>query len=225
MLDAGICTRLGLRGRNVIVTLPAMGYPERLLSDDEVIASEFRPHWSSILREILLATLAFVLIGLLAANDLLPAWLLLVLVIAAIALIARGLTTWLTTIHVVTNERVVYRAGWISKRGKEIPLEVINDVAFKQSVFERVFRTGDLMIESAGTHGQSRYRDIPDPEGVQSLIYDVRETRMADMRSSGTSPAHAESAASQLETMSRLHDQGKLTDQEFDDQKRKLLEE
>ena len=140
MLDAGICTRLGLRGRCVIVTLPAMGYPERLLSDDEVIASEFRPRWSSILREILLATLAFVLIGLLAANDLLPAWLLLVLVIAAIALIARGLITWLTTIHIITNERVVYRAGWISKRGKEIPLEVINDVAFKQSVFERVFQ-------------------------------------------------------------------------------------
>ena len=81
------------------------------------------------------------------------------------------------------------------------------------------------MIESAGTHGQSRFRDIPDPEGVQSLIYDVRETRMADLGSSGTSPAVAESAAAQLETMSRLHDQGKLTNEEFDGQKRKLLEE
>lgn len=28
-----------------------MGYPERLLSDDEVIESQFRPHWSGILGE------------------------------------------------------------------------------------------------------------------------------------------------------------------------------
>ncbi len=134
VLDAGICTRSGLRGRGVIVTLPAMGYPERLLSADEAIAGQFRPHWSSLLREILLATLVVVLIGLLAANDF-PVLLLLALVIAVISLIARGLITRFTTIHVITN------------------------------------------------------------------------------------------AASQLETVSRLHDEGKLTNQEFDDQKRKLLEE
>ncbi|MEE9177662.1 MAG: PH domain-containing protein, partial [Acidimicrobiia bacterium] len=144
------------------------------------------------------------------------------LTVGVISVIARGVSRWLTTHHVITNERVIYRAGWIAKRGKEIPLEVINDVAFSQTIFERIFRTGDLLIESAGTHGQTRYRDIPSPEEVQSLIYRVREKRKLQMEG-GAAPAASESTASQLEKLSRLHDEGKLTDQEFETEKTKLL--
>ena len=164
--------------------------------------------------------LVVVLVVLLALNGG-PGLLNLVLGIGAIALVARGLIRWLTTLHIVTSERVIYRRGLIAKHGKEIPLEVINDVAFSQSVFERIFGTGDLLIESAGTHGQSRYSDIPDPEGVQSLIYSVRETRMQEM--SGSGPTAAESTVSQLATLSRLHDEGKLTDVEFEAEKGRLL--
>lgn len=201
-----------------------MAYPERLLSDDEIVLSEFRPHWSGILKEGALVVGALVVAGLLAANDL-SGWLVLGVIVLAIAIVAEGLIRWLTTLHVVTNERVIYRAGFIGKRGKEIPLEVINDVAFNQRIIERMFGTGDLLIESAGTHGQTRYTDIPAPEKVQSLIYQAREERMLHMEGGGraSQPAAAESTASQLERLSRLHDDGKLTDDEFASEKRKLL--
>jgi hypothetical protein len=39
----------------------------------------------------------------------------------------------------------------------------------------------------------------------------------------GATPAASESTASQLEKLSRLHDQEKLTDQEFETEKAKLL--
>lgn len=198
-----------------------MGYPERLLSSGEQIEAQFRPHWSRLLREGLLVLLGVVLAGLLLSVST-PALVVWLLIVGVIALIARGVTRWLTTHHVITNERVIYRAGWIAKRGKEIPLEVINDVAFSQTIFERIFKTGDLLIESAGTHGQTRYRDIPSPEEVQSLIYRVREKRKLHMEG-GTIPAASESTASQLEKLSGLHDQGKLTDQEFETEKTKLL--
>ncbi len=197
-----------------------MGYPERLLSSGEKIETQFRPHWSRLIREGLLVLLGVVLAGLLIGVST-PAWVIWLLTLGVIVLIARGVTRWLTTHHVITNERVIYRAGWIAKRGKEIPLEVINDVAFSQTIFERVFKTGDLLIESAGTHGQTRYRDIPGPEEVQSLIYRVRENRKLQME--GGARQSSESAASQLETLSRLHDGGKLTDEEFQTEKTKLL--
>jgi uncharacterized membrane protein YdbT with pleckstrin-like domain len=197
-----------------------MGYPDRLLGDDEKIETQFRPHWSRLLREGLLVLLGVVLAGLLISVDT-PGWVVWLLTVVVIALIARGVTTWLTTHHVITNERLIYRAGWIAKRGKEIPLEVINDVAFNQTIFERVFKTGDLLIESAGTHGQTRYRDIPAPEEVQSLIYRVREARKLQM--DGGTRESFESTASQLEKLSRIHDQGKLTDEEFQNEKTKLL--
>ncbi len=130
----------------------------------------------------------------------------------------RRMLDWYTTQHVITDERVIYRAGILSRRGKEIPLEVINDVAFNQTLVERMFRSGDLLIESAGEMGQSRYSDIRDPEGLQSLIYRVREERMTHMRGTGAS-----STAGEIETLARLRDQGVISDSEFEAQKRKLL--
>jgi uncharacterized membrane protein YdbT with pleckstrin-like domain len=126
---------------------------------------------------------------------------------------------------VITSERLIYRAGFIAKQGTEIPLEVIQNVAFGQTLFERIFKTGDLMVESAGTHGQTRYRDIPDPEMVQSVIYKAREARIGARQQAGfvSAPVADESPVSQLERLSRLHDAGKLTDEEFQAQKAKVL--
>jgi uncharacterized membrane protein YdbT with pleckstrin-like domain len=199
-----------------------MRYPEKLLSPGEEIKSEFRPHWSRILKELALSILVLVLIAIIAMMGFTwSGWVIVGLLVAWLILVIRGFIRWWTSLHVITTERVVYRTGLISKQGKEIPLEVINDVTFSQSALERVFGTGDLIIESAGTHGQSNYSDIPNPEGVQSLIYQVRENRMIALDSGDRSPA--ESAASQLSTLSRLHDEGKLTDDEFESEKRRLL--
>lgn len=220
-----------------------MGYPARLLSDDEVIESEFRPHWSGIIREGLVV-LGGVVVAVILAIIGVPWWAYALLVVLVLAVVARGLIKWFNTMHVITNERLIYRAGFIAKHGTELPLEVIQNVAFNQTIFERVFGTGDLMIESAGTHGQTRYRDIPNPEAVQSLIYRMRELRMEEMERGGrplereaggsseigsddTSPkppvSSGQSIPEQLEILARLHDQGKLTDAEFQAQKSKIL--
>lgn len=205
-----------------------MGYPTRLLSDDEVIESQFRPHWSGILREGLIVLIAIALAVVLLIFFNLHYGVFLGLAGLVLVLIAGGLIRWVNTLHVITNERLIYRAGFIAKHGTEIPLEVIQNVAFNQTIFERIFGTGDLMIESAGTHGQTRYRDIPNPEGVQSLIYRMREMRISEVESGNATrsdrrPGEGESTVTQLEKLARLHDQGKLTDAEFEAEKAKLL--
>ncbi len=199
-----------------------MGYPQKLLSAGEEIRVEFRPHWSQILKEGLLTIMVAVLLLLITSLWNPPGWVIVVIVAVWIVVVLAEFVRWWTTQHVITNERVIHRTGLIAKKGTEIPLEVINDVAFRQSMIERIFGSGDLLIESAGTHGQSAYTDIPNPERVQKLIYEVRESRMSSMRSGGT-PAPTSSAVSQLETLSRLHDEGKLTNEEFEAEKRKLL--
>ncbi|MGC2240875.1 MAG: PH domain-containing protein [Acidimicrobiia bacterium] len=200
-----------------------MRYPEKLLSPGESVVTEFRPHWSSILREGTLSVLVLVLIVIIAFMDFSwRGWLIVGLVVAWFALIIRGVVRWWSTLHVVTNERLIYRAGLIAKSGKEIPLEVINDVTFNQVMWERVLGTGDLVIESAGEHGQTLFTDIPNPEGVQSLVYQERERRKLELEGGGGRAAD-ESTASQLATLARLHDEGKLTDNEFESQKARLL--
>lgn len=200
-----------------------MRYPRRLLSDDEEVIQEFRPHWTRILKEILLSVaVAVVLVLVATVFDFDYEG----VVLAAIGviwflLVVRGLLAWWLTQHVVTTERLIFRAGILSKEGKEIPLEVINDVSFNQTMWERLVRSGDLLIESAGEMGQSHYRDIPDPEKVQKGIYEAREARALAL---GGGRRAALSRAQQLEILARLHDQGQLTDEEFEAEKQALTE-
>jgi membrane protein YdbS with pleckstrin-like domain len=195
-------------------------YPKRLLSPGEEIVREFRPHWTSILPSLVVTLTALLAVGALAlfvdgpAGQFGPA----AVAVVWLAVIARPVIRWLTTQHVITNERVIHRTGWVSKRGMEIPLEMINTVAFSQTVFERLVGSGDLVIESAATRGQTRYTDIPDPEGLQTLIYKVREGRMFTLEGGGSL-----SPAEQLAILARLHDEGKISAEEFSTQKQRLL--
>ncbi len=120
----------------------------------------------------------------------------------------------------LTTERVVVRAGVFSRRGTEIPLENINNVAFSQGLLERMIRSGDLLIESAGESGQSRFTDIPDPEGLQSQIYQTRERRMVALN---TGEIGGSSTADELGKLAKLRDDGVLSAEEFDIQKQRLL--
>ena len=163
-----------------------MRYPRKLLSAGEEVRTEFRPHWSQVLKEGLLTLMVAVLIILIAIQRFeAKTWVIGALVVLWFIVVVAEFIRWWTTQHVITNERLIHRTGLISKKGTEIPLEVINDVTFKQSMIERIFGSGDLLIESAGTHGQSAYTDIPHPERVQKIIYETREARMAEMRSGG----------------------------------------
>lgn len=200
----------------------AMAYPERLLSPGEVVHLEFRPHWQRIIVPTLitLAVIAAAVAVLVLVEDS-ARWISLAIlaVVWLVAALPRYLDWWFTR-YVVTNERLIVRAGVLARRGKEIPLEVINDVAFKQSFLERMVRSGDLLIESAGEQGQSRFTDVPRPEETQSQIYQLREKRTVALEGSGTG-----GAAGQLEALARLHKDGVLSDEEFEAKKEKLLDE
>jgi uncharacterized membrane protein YdbT with pleckstrin-like domain len=138
---------------------------------------------------------------------------------------------------VLTTDRLIFRSGLVAKFGREIPLERINDVTFSQSLFERVIGAGDLLLESAGEHGQSRFSNIRDPEAVQLEIY--RQMEANDRRRAGyattqphppaadrtpTPPIRSRSALDDLERLADLRDRGAVTEEEFQRMKRELLD-
>jgi uncharacterized membrane protein YdbT with pleckstrin-like domain len=170
---------------------------------------------------------ALVAVALLAAftDGAVSQWGPLVVAVIWLAVTLPSIINWLTTQHVITNERVIHRQGFVAKRGKEIPHEMINTVAFRQSVLERMVGSGDVVIESAGEQGQTLYRDIPKPEQLQTLIYKAREDRMFTIQRGGEGERSGEgrSRAEQLQIISKLHDEGKLTDDEFSSQKARIL--
>ncbi|MBV8559424.1 MAG: PH domain-containing protein [Acidimicrobiia bacterium] len=94
----------------------------------------------------------------------------LLLVLLALARFVRRYARWATTNMVLTSERLILRSGVLAKTGREIPLGRINDVAYRQRLFQRLIGAGDLLVESAGERGQEVLPMVPRPTLVQQAI-------------------------------------------------------
>jgi uncharacterized membrane protein YdbT with pleckstrin-like domain len=201
-----------------------MRYPERLLTDDEQILHQFRPHWKVLIPAIAWALGFAALVGVgFAALDLQNAyWVLAGVVVVWLALSAKSILAWVFTNYVLTSERIIVRKGMVARSGTEIPLENINNVLFSQRVLERLLGYGDVIVESAGSMGQSVLDNIPDPEAFQSEIYSAREVRSLHLKG-GT--GQTRDVVGQLEALADLRERGHLTDEEFTAKKRRLLGE
>jgi uncharacterized membrane protein YdbT with pleckstrin-like domain len=137
-------------------------------------------------------------------------------------------TKWVTTNFVITTDRLIYRHGVLSKHGIEIPLERVNTVFFSQTILERVLRSGDLVIESAGEMGRQSFSNVRRPSAVQNEIYkqmEANENRKFDRIGAGGAARPAgDSIPDQIAQLDKLRQQGTLTQAEFDAKKQQLLD-
>jgi uncharacterized membrane protein YdbT with pleckstrin-like domain len=202
-------------------------YPTRLLTEDEEVLHQFRPHWRVLLPALGWAMLFAALVGFTfafaASDEPYGYWALGIAVVLWLLLSIKRLLGWWFTNYVLTTERIIVRSGMVARQGTEIPLENINNVLFTQKVLERLLGYGDILVESAGQTGQSRLMDVPDPEAFQSEIYRARELRTLHFKGGGRSQAR--DAVAQLEALADLRERGHLTDAEFAAKKATLLGE
>ena len=205
-----------------------MPWPQDALSDGETIVTSFRPHWKLLFVPFAWFIAALVVIGLSARlfGASLTLWISLAVVVAAVYLIVRPLVNWWFTRYVLTTERLITRTGLIAQSGVEIPLERITNVNFSQSVFERLVGAGDLLIESAGTTGQSEFSNIPHPDEFQTQLYKVRERRTIDLSGQGpTTGEFTPHAADSIRKIAELRDDGLISEEEYEAKRQDLLDE
>ncbi len=158
-----------------------MGYPNNVLAADEQVVLHRHPHWKRLVGPILALLLSTAVAAFLAAVVSRTGWdpdarRVVSAVIAGIWLLAVGWLTvrpflaWLTTHFVITDRRVMYRHGLLTRAGIDIPLARINSVEFQHGLIDRMVRTGTLIIESA-SQDPLEFCDIPQVEQVHSLLY------------------------------------------------------
>ena len=206
-----------------------MSYPEKFLTEGEHVVAQFRPHWRLLFIPMLWLIVGIALLVVLyTVVDADPVVNLIVTVVVVLALIplvvAPFVRFWFTS-YVLTNERLITRKGVIARSGIEIPLENITNVVFNQSVVERLLQSGDLLIESAGESGQSRFADIPEPEEFQSLLYKVREDRDDAHRAKAARSVPGGDATERLARLAKLHQDGIISDEEYEEKRQSLLDE
>ncbi|MEO6987102.1 MAG: PH domain-containing protein [Aquihabitans sp.] len=217
-----------------------MAFPRNLLTADEELVLDLRPHWFYLAAPMAASVISVILaLGVLVGID--PSGT--IESVATIVLVGAVLFTlawlgwqymkWNTTMFVLTSDRLITRHGVLSKQGVEIPLERINTVFFKQTVFERIIGSGDLAIESAGESGSEAFSNIRKPSVVQKEIYvqmEANENRKFDrMRGPATGAADTtthqpHTIPQQIDQLSELHQRGVLSDAEYQRKKAELLD-
>ncbi|WP_340537482.1 PH domain-containing protein [Nocardioides sp. GXZ039] len=77
---------------------------------------------------------------------------------------------WLSSSYTITNRRLMTRHGVITRRGHDIPLGRISDVAYERDLIDRMLGCGTLVISDASTNGQVLIYDIPRVEDAQRQL-------------------------------------------------------
>ncbi|MGE2836569.1 PH domain-containing protein [Mycobacterium sp. SMC-4] len=158
-----------------------MGYPENMLARDEHVVLHRHPHWGRLVFPALLLIVATAAASFVAGYVNTLDWEpsaknVVFLVIAVLWFILIGwlavwpFLNWWTTHFVITDRRVMFRHGVLTRAGIDIPLARINSVEFRHGLVDRMFRKGTLIVESA-SQDPLEFNDIPQVERVHSLLY------------------------------------------------------
>lgn len=230
-----------------------MKYPESLLSEGENKIFDLHHHplvaWKGAL---LLAIYLAAWITLLVTVEFFRyRWsvrvgLFILLILALV--FACGVARWTHVLLVLTDRRLIYRTGVLSRRSREIALSKIIDVSSTQTVLGRLFGYGDLYVQSELDNRLDLYHMMPGPEDLKmQIIEQVRrqsgdtgdQRRLADEvaramhRHQPTEqmavvpperlPYYSE-IVEQIERLDRLRARGTLSEEEFQRAKENLLD-
>jgi len=159
-----------------------MGFPARLLSEDETLVLVLRRHVKVLFGPLVVLVVTVAIAG--TALAMTPSgtgqgWLRLSIAVLAVLVLLRWvvwpLARWWTEVYVVTTRRLVLREGVLNRSGHDMPLARLNDISFTHTFFQRLLGCGTLVVESAGERGQIRLDNVPKVELVQRTLY-----RLAD---------------------------------------------
>jgi uncharacterized membrane protein YdbT with pleckstrin-like domain len=205
-------------------------FPTKLLNEREDIVLDLHPHWWYFAPPMFALIGAIVLGIVVWVGDVewsqIPVG---VLVLGCLVWFGLRYARWATTNFVVTTDRLIYRHGVLAKHGIEIPLDRVNTVFFRQSIFERLVSSGDLVIESAGEMGRQAFSNVRNPSAVQNEIYrqiEANENRKFDRVGKSVAAVDDREASipAQIRELDELRKQGLVTEEEFATKKQQLLD-
>ena len=150
------------------------------LSEGERFVLRLHPHWKTLVKPFFI--LAVIIAAAIAALIMLPPRSSLdaardgigaVVFLAVIVWGVLPLLRWQTTSYELTTRRLRLRQGILSRSGRDFPLTRISDVSFSHGLIDRLLGCGNLIVESAGEHGQLILNQIPHVEQVQATLFQL----------------------------------------------------
>lgn len=153
-----------------------MAISQKLLNEGEKVLLSMRQHPKALF-PALVALIVLLAVGV-AVQQLidqeivtLVAWI--IVGLGILWWVARPLFVWLSTVHAITDRRIITRWGIFTRRGHDIPLKRVSDVSIEINLIDRPFGCGTLVITNASTDGNVHLHDIPRVEKTKLLIHNL----------------------------------------------------
>ena len=150
------------------------------LSPGEQVIFQGHPSWRAILgfylKGIVVAAILGVIAKLLEDNG---TAFLVILVVIAVTVLA-GFVKRVATTYTITNRRLNIKRGIISREIQETRLERVQNVNYRQSVFQRVMQIGDVDFDTAATDDYNFvFYGVADPGDVVHSVDQATGTHSA----------------------------------------------
>jgi hypothetical protein len=145
---------------------------------------------------------------------------------------------WRVERYLVTTRRVIEAGGVVNKYTHDTSLQAITDMIVGHPWLGRIFGYGEIDLLTASEAGTNKIRFLPDADTFKKALLDARHE--LELKLGGAVPYDAGTPAPQAgtehpavsadeldSTLSRLadmRDRGLITQDEFDEKKRELLD-
>lgn len=153
---------------------------------------------------------------------------------------------WRIERYLVTTRRVIEAGGLINKYSRDTSLQAITDMIVGHPWLGRILGYGEIDLLTASEAGTSKIRFLPDADGFKRALLDAKQEHELEIgggralqeavaaasaqpgRDSGPpqtpSGISADELDSALSRLADLRDRGLITQAEFDEKKRELLD-
>jgi Short C-terminal domain/Bacterial PH domain len=153
---------------------------------------------------------------------------------------------WRVERYIVTTRRVIETGGVINKYTRDTTLSMITDMLVGHPWLGRIVGYGEIDLLTGNEQGTSKIRFLPDADGFKKALLDAKYEHELDVgggralqevvaataaptpAASAAEPAAraqtAEEVDASLSRLADMRDRGLITQAEFDDKKKELLD-
>ncbi|MEO6669344.1 MAG: PH domain-containing protein [Ferruginibacter sp.] len=202
------------------------------LKKDEKLLLVIRHHWL----QLLMPFFVWILVSTLSAYFIPGTGIILIIILATALYPLFVYFNWVHNIWAVTNMRVIDEGGFFTRYAKESPLDKINNIEYDQSFWGRILGYGDVDIQTAAEMGETSYKMIHHPKLLKDTITHAQEEykniqvnnqaeqlARAIARNTVVSKPSETMIADELKKMFELFQAGAITQEEYLEQKNRLL--
>lgn len=139
-----------------------------MLAAGEQVVFTAHSHWKNLVGPVLVTLLAAgataVTLLVLAPDPDAQAWLRWTVVVLAALLVLwfglRPFLAWVTSTDTLTTRRLISRRGILAREGKDIPIDRVHSVSYRQSLLDRMLGCGTLVVQTAGADSDVELFDV-----------------------------------------------------------------